>query len=120
MPARQANCTEPPVSAEDLRLIAALRCAPYKCDARIYIQDNHSSGCRLLVAQYGPGYIGRDLPIADNGCPEFRAGIPYDMNEQEILDKLLPMDRDAPYPKWEVPMRVYGSPMLFRWWQGRP
>ena len=42
------------------------------------------------------------------------------MTEQEILNEWLlwPMKADAPYPKWEVPARVHGSVMLFRWWTG--
>ncbi len=102
-----------------LRLIATVRA--YDTDAKIYIQDKHPSGYRHLVAQYGEGYSGRnDLPTAENGCREFAAGIPHDMSEQEILNVWLlwPMKPGAPYPKWEVPARVEGSPMLYRWWAG--
>jgi hypothetical protein len=105
----------------DLRLIATVHCKPYQCEARIYIQDKHPSGYRHLVAQYGDGYAGRtDLPIADNGCREFAAAMPHDMGEQEIIDRWLlwPMNPRAPYPTWEVPARVHGSWMLFRWWAG--
>ena len=61
-----------------------------------------------------------DLPTAENGCREFAAEIPHDMSEQEILNVWLlwPMKPGAPYPKWEVPARVEGSPMLYRWWAG--
>jgi hypothetical protein len=102
-----------------LRLIATVRCAQYSCDADIYIQGDHHSKLRNLIVQYGDGYSGRtDLPTADNGRREFAAGIPRDMTEQEILDHWLlwPMKHEAPYPKWEVPARVHGSPVLFRWW----
>ena len=42
------------------------------------------------------------------------------MSDQEIVNSWLlwPMKPRAPYPKWEVPARVYGSWMLFRWWNG--
>jgi hypothetical protein len=74
----------------DLRLLATAHCVPYKCEAKIYIQDKHPSGYRHLVAQYGDGYAGRtDLPVADNGCREFAAALPHDMGEQEIIDRWL-------------------------------
>ena len=92
----------------ELRQIATVHCVPYKCEAAVYVQDKHPSGHRHLVVQYG------------DDRPEFAAGIPDDMTEQEILDEWLlwPMKADAPYPKWEIPARVYGSPMLIRWWAG--
>jgi hypothetical protein len=103
-----------------LQLIATARCQPYATDATFYIEDDEASGRRDLVVQYGDGYHGPDLPIADNGCPEFIAGIPPRISDQEIVDEwlLFPMKPCAPYPKWEVPARVHGSPMLFRWWAG--
>jgi len=107
--------------ARELRLIATAHCAPYQCEAKIYIQDKHPSGSRHLIAQYGEGYAGRtDLPVAENGCREFAAGIPNDMTEEEIVDTWLlwPMKKDAQYPTWEIPARVHGSPYLFRWWRG--
>jgi hypothetical protein len=102
-----------------LRLLATLRA--YNAETKIYVQDDHPSGYRHLVAQYGAGYSGRnDLPIAENGCREFAAAIPPDMSDQEIVNSWLlwPMKPGAPYPKWEVPARVEGSWMLFRWWAG--
>ena len=106
--------------ARKLRLIATARCVPYDTEAKFYIEDDPASGPRNLVVQYGDGYRGPDLPIADNGCPEFAAGIPRHISEQQIIDEWLlwPMKAGAPYPKWEVPARVHGSPMLFRWWDG--
>lgn len=104
-----------------LHLIATVRCAPYETDAKVYICGDDPSDRRELVVQYGDSYRGPDLPIADNGCREFVAGIPDDISVQEILDEWLlwPMKPGAPYPKWEVPARVHGSPMLFRWWAGQ-
>jgi len=102
-----------------LRLLGTVRCVPYNTDATIYIQDKHESGYRRLVAQYGKGYSGpNDLPTAANGSREFAIAIPQDMNEQEIRDSWLlwPMNPQAPYPMWEVPARVHGSWILFRWW----
>jgi hypothetical protein len=86
-----------------LRPIARVHCISSKCEAVVHIQDEHPSGHRQLVVQYG------------DGRPDFAAGIPDDMTEKEILDHWLlwPKRRDAPYPRWEVPARVYGSPMLF-------
>jgi len=74
-----------------------------------------------LACSRAGGYSGRDdLPIADNGCPEFAVASPHDMTEQEIQNEWLlwPMKPDAPYPKWEVPTRSHGSDMLYRWWAG--
>jgi hypothetical protein len=86
-----------------LRHIATARCIPYECEATVYVEDK-PSGHRQLVVQYS------------DGRPDFAAGIPDDMSEKEILDDWLlwPMNPEAPYPRWEVPARVYASPMLLR------
>ena len=97
--------------ARKLRPIATAYCKEYKTDAKFFIQDEHPSGRRHLVVQYEKGGYG--------GRPEFAAGIPDDWSEQEVLDLLLwPMNPSAPYPGWEVPARVEGSPVLFRFWKG--
>ena len=63
------------VEARSLRLLATLRA--YNAETKIYVQDEHPSGYRHLVAQYGEGYSGRnDLEIVENGCREFAAAIP--------------------------------------------
>ena len=43
-----------------LRLLATAHCKEYRCEAKFYIQDEHPSGQRHLVVQYGEGYSGRD------------------------------------------------------------
>ncbi len=104
-----------------LRKIATVESTPYNCAADIFIQDEHPSGQRHLIAQYGDGYSGRnDLPKAENGRREFAAAVPDDWTEQEVVNLLLwPMKNpNAPYPTWEVPARVHGSPELFRFWAG--
>ena len=103
-----------------LKLLATAHCKEYACEARFYIQEEHPSGQRHLVVQYGEGYSGRDDIRKKDGTLEFAAAIPQDMSEQEIVDGWLlpPMNPGAPYPKWEVPARRYGSSTLFRWWAG--
>lgn len=103
----------------NLKLLATVHCVPYKCEAKIYIQNEHPSGQRHLVVQYGKGYSGPQPPHLENGCYEFAAAVPHDMTEQEITDEWLlwPMNKAAPYPKWEIPARGYGSSTLFRWWR---
>lgn len=105
----------------ELRLLATMRCKPYGCEAKAYIQDEHTSGYRHLVVQYGDGYSGRADIVEHDGTREFAAAIPHDMTEQQVVNEFLlwPMKSpDAPYPTWEVPARVHGSPTLFRWWAG--
>jgi hypothetical protein len=73
-----------------LRHIATVHCKPYKCEAFAYVWDNHPSGGRVLVVQYGDRYSGpTDLPIADNGRREFKAGLPDGMTDQQITDQYL-------------------------------
>ena len=61
----------------ELRLIATVRCIPYKCDALVYVQDKHPSGHRHLVVQYGDGYCGRnDLPTAATAALSLRPAFP--------------------------------------------
>ena len=89
-----------------LRPIASAYCAQYKTDAEFFIEDEHPSGLRQLVVQY-------------EGRPEFAAAIPDDWTEQDISDFLLrALDAVGTCPLWEVPERLYGSPVLFRWWAG--
>jgi hypothetical protein len=109
------------------RLIATVSCRPYSCEADVYIEDLGEE--RQLVVQYGPGYSGQYVhkapslggPACAGDCASaFGALIPDDMCETEIINDWLlwPMNPKAPYPKWEVPARAYGSDTLFRWWRG--
>jgi hypothetical protein len=110
------------------RLIATVSCRPYSCEADVYIEEGEE---RHLIVQYGPGDVGKHyLGTASSlrgpacasleRCPTFGAIIPDDMGEEEIVNRWLlwPMNPKAPYPKWEVPARAYGSDTLFRWWRG--
>jgi hypothetical protein len=92
-----------------LKLIASLYVRQYKTDAKLFIEDPHPSGKRHLVAQY-----------KNAAHAEFSSGIPDDWSEVDVIDLLLwPMKNSrAPYPAWEVPARAFGSPVLFRFWQG--
>jgi hypothetical protein len=96
------------------RLIASLFCKQYKTEAKVYIEGPSAEGwpARGLLVQYENGGYG--------GRPEFGAVIPNDWSEEDVMDLLLwPMKSPkAPYPAWEVPARVHGSPILFRWWAG--
>jgi hypothetical protein len=96
--------------ARELRLLYTLDCKQYQSEARIYVEDAHPSGQRRLVVQYETG--------GHEGNPEFGAAIPNDWGEQDLQDLILwPRKHpDVPYPAWEVPARVHGSPELFRWW----
>jgi hypothetical protein len=92
-----------------LRLIASLWCQQYGTDAKAYIEDLHPSGQRHLVIIYEQGGYKDE--------PEFAAAIPDDWTEADIMELLLwPMAPTAPYPRWELSARVYGTETLFRWW----
>ena len=93
------------------RRIASAYCTQYQTNAEFFIQDQHPSGLRHLVVPHEEGgYDDR---------PSFAVGIPADWTEKDVLDLLLPMkDPNREYPAWEIPSRAYGSPMLFRWWDG--
>jgi hypothetical protein len=95
-----------------MRHIASVHVKQYKCEADVFI-DEPSSGRRRLVVQYGDGYCGPgDLEKADNGRPQFITGIPEGMSEQELINTWLLTPMGAPYPRWEMPARLYGSPTL--------
>ena len=86
------------------RQIGSTYCAHYDTEAKFFLEDEHPSGLRQLVVQY-------------EGRPEFAAAIPDDWTEQDISDFLLrALDAVGTCPLWEVPERLYGSPVLFRWW----
>ena len=92
--------------ARKLSLVDTRNCPQYKTEAKLFIEDEHPSGLRQLVVQY-------------EGRPEFAAAIPDDWTEQDISDFLLrALDAVGTCPLWEVPARLYGSPVLFRWWAG--
>lgn len=94
-----------------LRFLCSAFCKRYQSDAKFYV-DETPSGLRNLVVVYEKGGYG--------GAKEFGAGIPKAWTDQDVLDLILwPMkDPDAPYPAWEVPARVKGSPILLAWWKG--
>jgi hypothetical protein len=92
--------------ARKLSLVDTRNCPQYKTEAKLFIEDEHPSGLRQLVVQY-------------EGRPDFAAAIPDDWTEQDISDFLLrALDAVGTCPLWEVPERLYGSPVVFRWWAG--
>jgi hypothetical protein len=89
-----------------LNFICSMFCTQYQSDAKFYIDQAHHSGLRHLVVVY-------------DGRPDFLAGIPDDWTDEMVLDLILwPVkDPSAPYPAWEVPVRVFGSAILFEFWK---
>jgi hypothetical protein len=82
--------------SRNLKLLATMYWAPYTCEAALYIQDDHPSGRRCLIARYGEGYSGpSDLPIVD-GMREFVTAIPSDMTEEEIINQYIALDLSGP------------------------
>jgi hypothetical protein len=99
------------MTEENLKLIGTIPKVPqYDTPAEFFIREEPSGG-RCLVVRYEKG--------GHEGRQEFASGIPGDWTEAEVLDVIFwPMKPDAPYPAWEVPARIHGSPTLFRWWKG--
>lgn len=97
-----------------LKFICSVFCIQYRSDAKFYMDEANASGLRRLIVVYEEGGY--------KGDPEFLVGIPDEWTEQAVLDLILwPMkDPSAPYPAWEVPVRTYGSLMLYEWWKGGP
>jgi hypothetical protein len=92
-------------------------CDVYGCDVQFFIEQ--FDGGRNLVAQYGPGYTGRWLPLAENGRPEFGAIIPPGWTDEKvsalILTPPVQIEEDEfikNYPTWEVGGRYFGSHYL--------
>jgi hypothetical protein len=99
-----------PAETKNLRPICSLHCKQYESDAKLYIEEARPSGKRRLVVQYEKGGYG--------GRKEFGASIPDDWTEERVMELIFwPMNSDAPYPAWEVPARVYGSPILSDDWR---
>jgi hypothetical protein len=106
-----------------LQVLAECYCPQYTTDA-FFLLEQLGDGRRQLVVRYrAEGYTGPALPRADGAAAanyfEFATILPADWYVADIDQLLLwPMKRAAPYPKWEVPARVHGSPKLFRFWAG--
>jgi hypothetical protein len=73
--------------------------------------STQAAGSRQLVVIYEKGGYG--------GGKEFAAGIPKAWTDQDVENLIFwPMkDPWAPYPAWEVPTRVHGKPVLFKFWK---
>jgi hypothetical protein len=96
-----------------LKLLCTSFCKRYQTDAKFYIDETHPSGYRHLVVIYEKGGY--------RGDQKFTAGIPEDWTDQDVQNLILWTMKDpkAPYPAWEVPARVFASPMLFQWWKAK-
>jgi|ERR1700687_188191 hypothetical protein len=108
MPAKQASQRD----VSKLKFICSSFCKQYQSEAKFYIDEAHASGLRHLVVVYDEGGYGDD--------PDFLAGIPDEWTEEKVLDLILRSKKDGQYPAWEVPARAFGSPMLYKYWQGSP
>jgi len=97
-----------------LKFIGSMFCEQYQSDAKFYVDEAHTSGLRHLIVVYDRGGYA--------GVPYFAAVIPTDWDAQAVQNLILwPIkDPNAPYPSWEVPARVFGSPTLSEWWKGAP
>jgi hypothetical protein len=97
-----------------LKLIAQAYCEQYKTEATFYIEPAKPPALRRLVVLYA------DTQHMPYSTSEFAAGIPDDWTVDYVIENFLlwPMEHpEAPYPRWEVPLRAYGSPMLFSFWK---
>lgn len=91
--------------------IGALRCIQYGANAEFFIDDTDASGHRHLIVRYEPGgYEGEKETVAE---------IPDDWTLLDIADCILGQQGSTGRcPKWEVPLRIFNSKRLFRWWAG--
>ena len=110
MPATQSATR----SVSNLKFMGSMFCEQYRSDAEFYVEEALASGSRNLIVLYEMGGYG--------GVPCFAAIIPDEWDEQAVQNLIIwPMkDPNAPYPSWEVPARVFGSPTLSEWWKVDP
>lgn len=88
-------------TSRNLKPFATTYWAPYTCEITFYLQHDHPSGARHLIARCGKGYSGPFLPVVD-GMPEFARPIPRDMNEQDIIYGFVaPWAAPRPFPTQE-------------------
>ena len=101
-------------SVSNLKFMGSMFCEQYRSNAEFYIDEAHASGLRHLIVLYEMG--GYD------GVPYFAAVIPNEWDEQAVQTLILrPMKNpNAPFPSWEVPARVFGSPTVSEWWKVDP
>ena len=93
------------------RSIGALHCVQYRSTAEFFIDSEHPSGVRHLIVRYEKGGCDGELEMA--------AEIPENWTMLDIADSILgPEGSTGRCPKWEVPLRIFGSKTLFRWWTG--
>lgn len=84
----------------ELKFIHALFCDQYQTNAVFFIEPSADGKSRNLVAYY------------ENDRPAFRAGIPDDWSEDEVIRFLSSNTPGGPYPVWEIAARTAGSQML--------
>jgi hypothetical protein len=96
-----------------MELICHAYCKQYKTEATFYIEPAKPPALRRLVVQY------EDTQHMPYPTSEFAASIPDDWTMDFLIENFLlwPMKPQAPYPRWEVPARAHGSPMLFAFWE---
>ena len=88
-------------TSRNLKPFATTYWAPYTCEIAFYLQHDHPSGARHLIARCGKGYSGPFLPVVD-GMPEFARPIPRDMTEQDIIYGFVaPWAAPRPFPTQE-------------------
>jgi len=93
-------------------LICTTWCAQYTTEAMFYLTDE-LPGQRGLVVEYAKGGFRGE-------SREFGTAIPNDWTDDDVLEiiHLRMKSPTAPYAPWEVPARAFGSPELFRFWNG--
>ena len=91
--------------------IGVLRSVHYNSQAEFFIDDARPSGIRQLIVRYERGGF--------EGEPEMAVEIPDDWTILDVAESILgERGSTGRCPKWEVPLRVFGSKKLFRWWAG--
>jgi hypothetical protein len=85
------------------KLIDERWCPQYMTQAKLYIETGR--GRRTLVIDYEEGSF-RDLLV-------FKTGIPDDWTIDDVM-RVIESPGSKIYPAWEIPARIYGSPILMK------
>src|ERR1700730_11910285 len=109
----------------DMMPIGKQPCLKYQTTVTFFI-ETLNEGSRNLVARYDD-YKPKardetyppDLPRNEAGYYQFKAGIPNDWTEQDVLHFLSMGNDQGDYPLWEIPARYYGRPILSWPWNWR-
>jgi hypothetical protein len=100
----------------DLKPIGQQWCQQYMTNVSLFIEPPNSPGprkgssVRHLIARYEEG-ARHDLPMID-GQAEFAAGIPDEWSDDDVVKFISMGNSKGHYPIWEIPARVYASPIL--------